>query len=637
MIPGKVKRLNWVLLSIALVILLEMILNLLGRKALLDNNFGKAESFLSWIRNKELLGLVYYKQDQFEEAFDFYNRLKDWNGMGWAYFGMGKYEEAQDYFNRAKSVSGLGQVKLAEGKYKEAREIFETIEDNSGLGLTYLVYKDFESAQKEFIKSGDMLGFGLCLLAKGNIESAIETLGGLENNAIQGVIALVKGEYKTAIEIFEQLNYNRMLASTYEEVGRLDKALEVHQKGNNLDQVAYIQLELGKYNESYDIFFNHKLNSGLGNVFEALADYPKAFQYYVQNNAYEDALRVVLKSGLIEMGKTLIDELMNTNDLNPNLYVMLAEIFRQHENQSGFETMVEKLKNTNGYEARAYIMDSREKVKSLEESNRLSLFYQKGVDIEGQSFLTRDLLNSARMLGVPLTVPDSENVKVKIERNRYKAVWLSVVIVFGILIIYLMLWYFLYRKEMAPLMEDLKLSHGEVSKTHKRIYKDKTSLNLDTMQKLKSQVAPSVKDAEEVVKKFEEIRQKQTETPAVDPGLHILKMALEKLSIVTTVSELKELAVEESKKLTVYGIYLAARGKGVQVQGIKVNFSYLQENKDKVNLVFFHDESFALINEISDSGVSFNRVVEKIEEMPTDQFEKDWNGYVISLSKWNNT
>jgi hypothetical protein len=195
------------------------------------------------------------------------------------------------------------------------------------------------------------------------------------------------------------------------------------------------------------------------------------------------------------------------------------------------------------------------------------------------------------------------------------------------------------RPERGPELEDIVLGHGEVSRTHKQIYQDNTSLNLSTVSKLQKKqaettsVPSSTPPASSAAKSAPVESHAAGEDRLSGSGVQILQVALKRFGIVSSALELLELAGEGAEKLTVYGIYLAARAKGVQVQGIKVDMSYLHESSAKTHLVFFTDESFALLEKITDDSISLSFGMRETKEMPLQEFKGKWNGYVITLTK----
>lgn len=196
------------------------------------------------------------------------------------------------------------------------------------------------------------------------------------------------------------------------------------------------------------------------------------------------------------------------------------------------------------------------------------------------------------------------------------------------------------KMDHVPQLEDIQIGYGGVSKTHRSIYKDNTSLNLSTVSKLKTKLKSDIPQS---ILKEEKIDAPKKESAKVSTsgdsrveksGVQILQLALKKLGIVSAAFELLELAGEEADKLTVYGIYLAARAKGAQVQGIKVDLEYLYESQTGINLVFFHDESFALLNSIEKDSIELTLGVDQVKTYSIDEFKENWNGYVISISKF---
>lgn len=188
-------------------------------------------------------------------------------------------------------------------------------------------------------------------------------------------------------------------------------------------------------------------------------------------------------------------------------------------------------------------------------------------------------------------------------------------------------------------IENLQVGMGGVSQTHKIIYSAaSTSLKLSTVAKIQNKYAtpPPAENIEPQKKEIiEDTKTLATGQEKIEKsGVQVLQIALKKLGVTASAFELMELAGEETGKLTVYGIYLAARAKGVQVQGIKVDVDYLMESVDAIHLIFFHDETFALLNSINSENVLLTVGVNNVKTLSVTAFKEQWNGYVITISKF---
>ncbi len=632
---SRVKWINWALLATLLLLGSETLLNLLGRQALIEGEFGKAQSFLSWIGNKELLGLVYYKQEKFEEAYDYYSKRKDWRGMGWAYYGMGKYEEAEDYFKRVKDSSGLGQVKLANGLYTEAKQMFSDSEDYSGIALTYLADEDFENAKKYFLKAGDDFGLGLTYFAKGDYKSAKTVFSNSHNKTVRGIQFLMDQDLSQAEKVFQSLKYTNLLASTYRIFGDFEKALDLYLQNNNRKQAARLLLDSDQFASSLEWLKKEEDFMGLGDLYWKIGDFERAFEMFDKGHAYTKAFSALAASGNLQRAKKYGEKILAAFPDLGEIAILIIETHRLAGEYREAELRIQDLKKKPEWIAKAKILECRLDI-SRQKTGTLTPLLQESVQQSGQGFLSDEILQAANLRGFPLAPPSEETVSVAGPGSSFKVIQYALFFAFFLLIGGggFLLWR--QRPSKSPEMEDLTLGHGEVSRTHKQIYQDSTSLNLSTVSKLQGRTGTDIgegKTSKSHTPAGASARGGASEEKLGKSGVQILQMALKRLNVTASALELLELAGENSERLTVYGIYLASRAKGVQVQGIKVDLSYLQEGSAKTHLVFFTDESFALMNKIAADKIELVFGLHDTMEWPLAEFKGKWNGYVITLSK----
>lgn len=642
----KYKILNSILLGIVFFAGLETSLSLLGRLALIENDFVKARTYLSLVRDRQLLGLVYYKQEKFEEAYNYYKKRKNWRGMGWAYYGMGKYEEAQDYFKRVNDYAGLGQVKLAQGNYAEAKQIFSETQEHSGIGLTYLADNDFINAKESFIRAGDTFGLGLTYLAKGDFESAKKVFSKSSNKTVLGLISLIDKEYDKAQKIFERLNDHSLLASFHRLRGNFEKAIQLYLEANNEKQASRLLLKTGKINMANELSGKTDDVKGQGDLYYHLGDYERAFELYDKCGAYEDAYNALMVSGNAQQALKYGKKIFKQNPEEINVQLKIAETLRLTHEYRNAEFLVQKLSEIDALQAEALVMKNRLDItRGVRKSLQTDL--QEAVNLSGQGFLSRQILEAARLLDIPIKPPKEETVEILVTGKPLtllKVVGLALLLLFaavGVL-------YFLRRRTgKTPMLEEIQVGYKGISQTHKQIYSHDTSLKLSTMDKIKKTKTGRPSGEEKKSEPLQETIQRKPAEEEISvpiteevkgriesPGVQILQMALKKLEIDSTSSELVELSGEESGKLTVYGIYLAARAKGAQVQGIKVDIDYLLDASTGIHLVFFQDESFALLHSIAENKVELVMGKNEIAEFSMSDFQQRWNGYVITFSKF---
>lgn len=644
------KTINTTLLIILIVLGVETTMNIIGRKALLENRFHTAEFYLSLIRDKELLGLVYYKQDKFEKAYNYYKEIKDWRGMGWAYYGLGKYDDAQEYFRRVNDLAGLGQVELAKGNYVRARELFAQTHEKSGLGLTYLADADYKNALKSFTDAGDYLGLGLSYFAKGDFLSTREVFQHSENQTVKSILALIDQKVDRAKNIFSELNDTNLLAATLRYMGNHDQAASLYRDQNNREQLARTLLEMHHFFDAFNAYTKDTDLIGLGDLYFALGDYQRAFDFYQQAKADKKSFDAALAGQNPEKAVKVASKSLKANPNQTDLSFQFIDLLRLRDEQKEAAKLLQEYQERPSLKARELILSSRMDI-SREKADNLEQKLQEAIDVTGPGYLSRDILHAANMRGIQLNAPDREKTRVMITRDplslfKYIFYGLGLIPLFAV-------GFILVRRQMkkAPKLETVALKVGRVSKAHKAIYEDKTVFSNETVNRIlqkesAAQETPAPEAATPSVPAGEADVSSPPAAPAAETpepisisddrlqksGVKILQMALVEMGITVSAFELLELAGEETERLTVYGIYLAARGKGVQVQGIKVELDYLRGGED-THLVFFQDESFALLRSISDTEVKLAFAPEKVSTFTIDNFMEQWNGYVVTLSK----
>jgi len=637
------KIINMILLVIVVLLLLETSLKFLGRLYLYGNNFKAAKICLSLVRDKELLGLIFYKQDKFEDAYKYYQNRNDWKGMGWAYYGMGKYEEAEDYFNRVNDFSGLGQVKLAQGKVREAKLQFEHAEEKSGIGLTYLVDNDFEAAKKSFIQSKDILGYGLTFLVKGDFSSAKSIFSKIGNSTVQGLLALIDNRYKDARKIFEELNNYNMLASFFKLTGEYDKARFLY-KNNNIKQLINLYIELAEIEKAKELLSTIDYDYGYALLYEKLGFYERAFEYFNKTKHFEKAVDSLIKLNHQERLQKYKSKLIASNNYSKNIQLLFAEFFVINRNDTEALKIIKILKQESSMRSVALLLEER--IKILKGDNTtLTRSLQNAVTMAGKGFLSDSIMATCAIMNIPVKDAEREVLVDFIPLNPLKFIKILFALIVVVVFIVILFYFIKKRLDKPPETEDNQFGFSGVSDAHKIIYSDKTSLNASTVLKIKNRklqeekklktaknttISPSKPKAE---KENIKVQPGKTQSKLEKSGAQILQLALKKIGITSSAFELIELSGENADKLSVYGIYLAVKAKGAQVQGIKVDFSYFKEHEDAVHLVFFHDDDFALLESSQDDIIELSQGLNNVFEMSQELFKEKWNGYVITISK----
>ena len=629
------KIIRWINISLMVLIavaLYETVFNLLARSALMQSDFSKAERYLSMIRNKELLGFVYYKQDRFEEAYNFYRQENNWRGIGWAFYGLGKYDEAQDCFKKVNDNVGIAQVKLVQGNLKEAREIFNKTSEYSGIGLTDLAEKRYSQAKKAFIKANDSLGLGLTYYVKGDFTAVRSVFINPKNRLEQAMLFLTEKDFNNAENVLRKVGDAHLLGTFYQAAGLLDKASNYYEVNtNNLRKAYFVSLSKGQYLKAYELLQKSDDGNSLGLLYKTLGDYEKAFEAYKKVNALDDLVSVSMETGNYQQALKIIRQQIQANPGQVDWAKRLMVVLYRMQEYKELETLLTQytdepeLKMINGI-LRFNLNEMKGKTDDL--SGQL----QSLIDDSGAGFMADDLYNAALMRNFPCKNPPSETVAtIKRESSKTSVMVFLSFLLLGIIIV-IFRWFTGNRTEKAPEMEDIRgRTHGSLPQAHKQIYSSRTTLSLETVSKIQPKsgtktVSPRTPTPASVSEAPKNKLEKS--------GVQILQMALKQLGIVSTAFELMELSGENSETLTVYGIYLAARGKGAQVQGIKVDISYLKESTSGIHIVFFHDESFALLNSFKEDLIDLSIGFDQSIQLSKEDFMKKWNGYVISLSKF---
>jgi len=642
-LKSRYKIFNIILLTIVVLLLLETSLKFLGRLYLYGNNFKAAKICLSLVRDKDLLGLIFYKQDKFEDAYKYYQKRNDWKGMGWAYYGMGKYEEAEDYFNRVNDFSGLGQVKLAQGKIREAKLQFEHAEEKSGIGLTYLVDNDFQAAKESFIQSKDILGYGLTFLAKGDLVSAKTIFNKIGNNTVQGLLSLIDNKYEDAREIFKKLNNYNMLASFFKLTGEYDKAYSLY-KNNNIKQLINLYIELAEIEKAKVLLNTIDYDYGYALLYEKLGFYERAFEFFNKTNHFEKAVSSLIKLNHQERLQKYKSKLIANKKYSKNIQLLFAEFFAINGSYEEASKIIQALKKESSMKSVALLLEERIKMIKGDDTT-LTRSLQQAVNLAGNGFLSDSIIATSSILGISIKHAEREALVDFIPLNPLKFIKILFALIVIVIFIVILFYFIKKRLDKPPETEDNQFGFSGVSDAHKIIYSDKTSLNASTVLKIKNRklqeekknkkaksttISPSKPKAD---KEHIKVEAGKAQNKLEKSGAQILQLALKKIGITSSAFELIELSGENADKLSVYGIYLAVKAKGAQVQGIKVNFNYFKENKDSVHLVFFHDDDFALLESLQDNTIELSQGLNNVFDMSIELFKEKWNGYVITISK----
>jgi len=642
-LKSRYKIFNIILLTIVVLLLLETSLKFLGRLYLYGNNFKAAKICLSLVRDKDLLGLIFYKQDKFEDAYRYYQKRNDWKGMGWAYYGMGKYEEAEDYFNRVNDFSGLGQVKLAQGKIREAKLQFEHAEEKSGIGLTYLVDNDFQAAKESFIQSKDILGYGLTFLAKGDLVSAKIIFNKIGNNTVQGLLSLIDNKYEDAREIFKKLNNYNMLASFFKLTGEYDKAYSLY-KNNNIKQLINLYIELAEIEKAKELLNTIDYDYGYALLYEKLGFYERSFELFNKTNHFEKAVSSLIRLNHQERLQKYKSKLIANHKYSKNTQLLFAEFFAINGNYEEALKIIQTLKKESSMRSVTLLLEERIKMIKGDDTT-LTRSLQQAVNFAGNGFLSDSIIATSSILDISIKHAERESLVDFIPLNPLKFIKILFALIVIVIFIVILFYFIKKRLDKPPETEDNQFGFSGVSDAHKIIYSDKTSLNASTVLKIKNRklqeekknktaksttISPSKPKAD---KEHIKVEAEKTQNKLEKSGAQILQLALKKIGITSSAFELIELSGENADKLSVYGIYLAVKAKGAQVQGIKVNFSYFKENEDSVHLVFFHDDDFALLESLQDNTIELSQGLNNVFDMSIELFKEKWNGYVITISK----
>lgn len=628
------KILRWInifLMVLIAAVLYETVFNLLARSALIQSDFNKAAQYLSMIRNKELLGFVYYKQDRFEEAYNFYRQQNNWRGIGWAFYGLGKYDEAQDCFKKVNDHVGIAQVKLVQGNLKEAREIFNKTSEYSGIGLTDLAEKRYSQAKKAFIKAKDSLGLGLTYYVKGDFSAVRSVFLNPKNRLEQAMLYLTEKDFNNTEKVLKKVGDAHLLGTFYQAAGLLDTASEYYSVNNNNPRKAYfVYLSKGEYLKAYELLQQNGDANFSALLYKSLGDYEKVFEAYKKVNGQEDLISLSMEIGNYNQALKIIREQIQLHPDQMEWVQRLMIVLYRMQEYKELETVLNRYAN----EPELKVISGLLRI-NLDElkgkTDNLIGQLQSLIEDSGAGFLADDLYNAAVIRKLSCKKPPSETIEIMKGKNtKTSLIWIMSFFLLGIGIV-LIRWLTVKKTEKAPEMEDIRVTHGEVPRAHKQIYSAKTSLNMQTVSKIQPKTpAPAVTARVNTPTPFTEAKRSRLEKS----GVQILQMALKRLGIVSTAFELMELSGENSETLTVYGIYLAARAKGAQVQGIKVDLSYLKESSSGIHIVFFNDESFALLNSFKEELIDLSTGVDEVIQLSTEDFKQKWNGYVISLSKF---
>ncbi len=627
-----VRWINILLMVLIAGALYETVFNLLARSALIQSDFSKAERYLSMIQNKELLGFVYYKQDRFEEAYNFYRQENNWRGIGWAFYGLGKYEEAQDCFKKVNDNVGIAQVKLVQGYLKEARKIFNETSEYSGIGLTDLAEKRYSQAQKAFIRAKDSLGLGLTYYVKGDFPAVRSVFLNPKNRLEQAMLFLTEKDFYNTENMLKKVGDAHLLGTFYQAAGLLDKATEFYSMNNNNPlKTIFLFLCKGQYGKAYELLQKNEDSGSFALLYKSLGDYEKAFDTYKKVNALDDLVSLSIETGNYQQALKIIRQQIQENPAQTDwVKRLMIVLFRMQEHKE-LETVMNRY--TGEPELKIIIGLLRFNLNEMKgKTDDLNEQLQSLINEAGSGFLGDDLYNAAAMRNLSCKNSQSVTVEtIKGDNSKTSLVWIFSLLFLAGGGVFLIRWLTGKKTEKAPEMEDIRVAHGEVPRAHKQIYSARTTLSMQTVSKIqpKRQAQTDVSQGQTTAS-FSEVKKNRLEKS----GVQILQMALKRLGIVSTAFELMELSGENSETLTVYGIYLAARAKGAQVQGIKVDLAYLKESSSGIHIVFFHDESFALLNSFKEDAVDLSTGVDESIQMNTEDFKKKWNGYVISLSKF---
>ncbi len=609
-----------ILLTAWCVIAVSMFMKYLGIRAFNRGEYKKARDHFSSVllKDRKLIGITYYKENLFEEAFDYYEKAGDPQGMGLAYLGLSNYEKAIEYFEEAGDHRGKGLALMGQKKYEEALELFKEANDPSGLGLAYLSMGDLDKAEGAFRKNDDYFGLGVVLFSKGERFAAIEAFQESSNDTARGISYLLKGNLNKAKKYFRKKSDPTIDGFFNNIIGHYDRASEIYIFSKDEQRQGKLLMKLGQYGYAYEKLSGISDYENLGELLYQVKDYERAFEYFKKADKNKRAFDCLMARQDIDRAVEFATEILHKEINNPQLRLSIAEIYRAERKFDFALQQLEKIGKSKAYrdlsslyKARTYY-SSKDYEKASEELQRLEDRYEDrswqrtiAQSADNLNILSGKILMEVKgkVISEPVTAKEEEPFDDDEEfEEESKAGWIG-----WILLLLIVgagagsaFWFF-HLRDTSPAVERESLIKTKKKKGRKNKQAEEELINV-----------PQILGIEE----------------SPFDGISVLLNIVKKQGVKTDRADIIELSGEGEDKLSVYGIYLASRAKGLAVKGIKIDWDYLMEVKTPV-IVFFKDETFGHLMNISEENIALDMGIEKLVRINQKDFMHIWNEYVM--------
>jgi tetratricopeptide (TPR) repeat protein len=573
------------------------------------------------VNNRKLTGITYYKENLFEQAFDYYQKINDTQGMGLAYLGMKNYDKAIEYFDKTGYIRGKGLALMGQKKYKEAQDIFEKAGDKVGLGLAYLSVGELDKAQEAFEDSSDAFGLGVVLFMKGERYAAMKAFQKSNNETARGMSYLLRGDVEKARKYFARKSDLTINGFFNTLIGNYDKAAEIYIYSKDERKHGQLLTRLGRYGEAYEKLSGISDYESLGELFFRVRDYERAFEYFKKAQNAKRAFDCLVARGDVDRAMDFAKETLQKEFSSPRLGLSLAEVYRMEGKQDFALQELEKVAKKKGYgdvvsiyDARTYFSGKDYDAASAEIKGLESLYddqnWVQGIQLSARNLneITGKEIVSVQGKGEKETKPEpgKEELPEEAEEEEEPSAfpWTTAIFVMILLLAGGGFGTWMYYAQKYGVVKQRK----------------SVLLSQEIMDKVR-QGKPKEEDIVSVaqVLGLEDFR---------FDGIAILLNVMKRSKVKAVRDEIVELSGEGEDKLSVYGIYLASRAKGLAVKGIKVDFKYLRELQNPV-IVFFHDETFAHVVNITEQALSLDFGIDKLFTVKHEDFFKIWNDYVM--------
>tara|TARA_R100000005_G_scaffold95903_1_gene79417 strand:- start:5783 stop:8182 length:2400 start_codon:yes stop_codon:yes gene_type:complete len=259
--------------------------------------------------------------EKFQEAVKIYSKgnhqedlARNYNNVGSAYLRLGYYQLALNFYLKALDEYRALGLKLEEGNTYYNIGALHSYMSNIPEALNYYLesLRIYESMDNDLDKADVFLGLGEVYLKDNNPEDALKYYKMSEDLYIKkgrpGDLALVQHGYGKAYAQLEQ--YQKAKAYYQETILRKKEQNDVNDLGNVYNSLAVTNYKAKEYNEALinykkglEIAEELKLPAltrgsliGLSEVYEALGDSKRAYQYRLQYETVKDSLDNVEKS-----------------------------------------------------------------------------------------------------------------------------------------------------------------------------------------------------------------------------------------------------------------------------------------------------------------------------------------------------